>query len=433
MKVLERQRPGPSEPPVPEPGPARTTHEAHAPRRARQAGLTGAGLAVLLAAVHAVNDALVTIPSVLLPSLQGRFGLSELALSAIVALLWFSSSVTQPLFGALADRFGPRALAVGGVVISSAVFSLIGVVPVAWMVFAVVLVAGLGSAALHPVGSSLARGQGGQRGDMAVSLFSAGGMLGFAIGPIGIIALVGALGLGGTPWLMVPGLLLAASLFVAIPAKRAVGSARGSRARYIDLNLLRGPIGLLVVGGVLADMAFVTFSSAMPLWLVREQGAAVDAPLIAATLAAFSLAAAGGSVAAGYLSRHVPRRALVVGTLLGALVPLVMALHLPAGSVAFFVAVTLAGALTYANFPLLILTAQDLAPGAVATASGMLMGLATGVAGMLYIAVGALQELVGLTTAITIAYLGLLPAALVAHVVLGGRRPSMARGRGATR
>lgn len=415
MSVVEHH-PDQADAPATKPGP---TYTAPARSVGRRVGQAGAGMAVLLAAVHAINDALVTIPSVLLPSLQQRFGLSEVALSALVALVWFSSSVTQPLFGGLADRFEPRSLAVGGVVISSALFSLIGVVPAAWMLFLVVLLAGLGSAALHPVGSSIARGQGGRQGDMAVSLFSAGGMLGFAIGPIVIIALVGAVGLGGTPWLMAPGLALAAILFVAIPTRRgAEGKAGSRRTRYVDLGLLRGPIGLLVVGGVLADMAFVTFTSAMPLWLVRERGAAVDAPLIAATLAAFSLAAAAGSVAAGWLSRRVPRRALVVGTMLGALVPLVLALHLPVGSVGFFVVVALGGALVYANFPLLILTAQDLAPGSIATASGMLMGLATGVAGMLYLGVGALQELVGLTTAITVAYLGLVPAAAVAHVVL---------------
>jgi len=410
----------PVAPPCPcEPGPAPIVAVA-SPRRARRAGLAGGALAGLLALAHTVNDALTALPTVLLPSLQERFGLSETALAAIVALMWGSSSITQPLFGAVADRVGRRGLAAGGVVTSSVLFSLIGVLPAAWLVFAVVLVAGLGSTALHPVGSSLARGDGGRRSELALSLFSAGGMVGFAVGPVVVLAVVGTLGLGGTPWLMIPGVLLGAVLWVVVPPDRPVDD--GHRHRLVDVGLLRGPIGALVVAGLLADLAFVTFLSAMPLWLVGEQGVAADAPLVGWTLAAFALAAGAGAVVAGVLASRVPRRVLVATSMTLAAVPLLLVLHLPAGSAGSFAMIALAGALVYANFPLMILSAQDLAPDAVATASGMLMGLATGVAGLLYIGVGALQELVGLAAAMRIAYAGLVPAALLAFAVLSRHR-----------
>src|SRR3712207_8661913 len=46
------------------------------------------------------------------------FRSSETVLALLVATLSFSSSVTQPLFGALSDRFGPRSLAAFGLVLS---------------------------------------------------------------------------------------------------------------------------------------------------------------------------------------------------------------------------------------------------------------------------------------------------------------------------
>lgn len=389
------------------------------PLRFRRAGPAGGGLAALLALAHTINDALTAMPTVLLPSLQRRFGLTETALAALVALIWFSSSMTQPLFGAAADRIGRRGLAAGGVVVSSVLFSLIGVLPAAWLLFVVVFVAGLGSAALHPVGSSLARGDGGPRSGLAVSLFSAGGMIGFAVGPIAVLAMVGGLGLGATPWLMVPGLMLGAVLWLALPREAPF---RGRRHRLVDFGLLHGPVGALVVAGVLADLAFVTFLSAMPLWLVADQSVAPDAPMIGWTLGSFALAASVGALIAGVLAGRLPRRLLITGSLLLAVAPLLVSLHLPAGSPGSFAMVALGGALVYASFPLMILSAQDLAPGAVATASGMLMGFATGVAGLLYIAVGALQELIGLTTAMSVAYLALLPAAALSFTVLSHHR-----------
>lgn len=72
----------------------------------------------------------------------------------------------------------------------------------------------------------------------------------------------------------------------------------------------------------------------------------------------------------------------------------------------------------------MIITVQDLAAYALATASG-LMGFALGVAGVLYAGVGQLQELLGLIPATSLAYLTMLPAAAVALVVLR-RHPAVA-------
>ena len=108
-----------------------------------------------------------------------------------------------------------------------------------------------------------------------------------------------------------------------------------------------------------------------------------------------------------------------------ALIPLLSLFTLAPGSPAFTAAVILAGAMMHASFPQLVVRAQDLAPGAVATASGMLMGFATGVAGLLYVGVGYLQELLDVAAAMQLAFLALVPAALLAAWLLRGVRPSV--------
>lgn len=379
--------------------------------------MLGVGVGALLALAHTANDALTTIVAVLLPSLQAKFGLSATTLAVLVAALWATSSVTQPFLGALADRVSRRALAAAGMVTSSLLLSLVGVVPTVPLLFAVVAAGGLGSAALHPVAGALAHRHGGERASLAVGLFSAGGQVGYALGPFAILAVVAALGLAGTPWLMLPGLVLGAAVWLLLPPEEPRGELPGPRSCL--RCLMRGPVALLATASVLGDLAFVTFTSAIPLWLVEERGIARDDAVIAATLAAFAVGASAGAVAAGWLDRHIDRRVLVSGTMLAAILPLVAVLHLPAGGPIGLGAALVAGALVYANFPLMIVSAQQLAPHSVAAASGMLMGLATGVAGVLYIAVGRLQELLGVTDALTLAYLALIPGALLALRVLG--------------
>ncbi|MCY4354799.1 MAG: MFS transporter [Truepera sp.] len=394
-------------------------------RDRRRTVLAGGSLTFLLILAHTNNDGFFGMFSALLPTFQARFGLSETGLALLVATLSLSTSVTQPLFGVLADRIGQRLLAGLGTLLCAALLSQIVVVPSVLLLVGVLFVGGLGSAAFHPSGMSLARTAGGERKGMMVGLFGASGALGMALGPVVILYLLARVGPGPTPLLMIPGLLLGLAILVLFPKRATV--PRQQRARLFDRDLVAGPVGLLSLAGILRATSFVTFTSAMPLWLVKIQGYAPDSPLIGWTLATFTFSSALGGVLAGALADHFPRRRLTVGAILLAL-PFLLAIFLfPPGTLAFFGTVALAGLVTNASLPLLILSGQDLAPHALSTASGMLMGLSWGTAGFVYIGIGLLQEILGITDAMILSYLLLLPAAALAFYVLSRHRVAMSR------
>jgi hypothetical protein len=71
--------------------------------------------------------------------------------------------------------------------------------------------------------------------------------------------------------------------------------------------------------------------------------------------------------------------------------------------------------------PMLIVSAQDFSPKAAATASSMLMGFSAGVAGLVYVCIGGLQESLGLTPAMAIGYLSLIVGAILAAVAIKPR------------
>lgn len=202
-------------------------------------GLQGGYLTALFTISHLSMDTLTSMPMALLPLLQSRFDLAKSTIALIVATLSFSSSVTQPVFGALADRSGRRFVAAPGLILNAVLLSLIGVVP-----------------------------------------------------------------------------------------------TRCSDVRVIFHRRIR------------------------------------------------------------FGCTPVP------------------------GSAAFYAAVILSGVLVHASLPLLVVSAQNLAPNAMATASGMLMGFGAGIAGLLYIGIGHLQETIGLVSAIHLGYLVVIPAGLLAYVVL---------------
>ena len=370
----------------------------------------------LFAATHIFSDAITNMLSALLPTLQVLYGLTETTLALLVAALSLSALVTQPLFGALADRFGRRRTAAIGVILNGILFSLLGIAPDVRYLFGLILIGGLGSAAFHPALASLARTIGGRRGEVAVGLFSAGGTLGIALGPVIIMMLFARYGLSYTPWLMLPGIFF--GLLILFLTNEASEPIKAESSKLFDSRLILGPVGLLALTSILSNVAFVTFTSAMPLWLVRAHNLPVDSTLIGWTLSLFSLSAALGGVLGGLISRRLGAKRLIAGTSLLALIPLFGVFSLTPGSVSYYGAVALAGALINAGLPLLIVSAQDLSPKNAAAASGMLMGFSGGVAGLIYVGIGRLQETVGLAPAMSAGYLALVLAVFAALVAL---------------
>jgi FSR family fosmidomycin resistance protein-like MFS transporter len=376
-------------------------------------------MAAFLALVHAVNDVLTAILGALLPTLQARLAAGTTTLALLVAALSVSSSITQPLLGALADRYGLRKVAGLGVALGAVSLSLVGVVDSLPLLLVLLVLGGLGSAALHPVSTSIVGGPSARNPGLAVGLFTAGGMAGFAAGPILILYVVSQYGSEATPWLMLPGLLLAVGVIVLLPEFEPHNTGRLTRA--LDRGMFTGTIGWLTAAASLVSLAFVTFTSAVPLWLVDAHGIPTDAPLLGGTLGLFSLGAGLGAVAGGAVGVRLGYARTAAVSLLAA-VPALASVLIVRPGVATLVLAAVAGALIYASQPLLIVSAQMAAPQNPAAAAGVVLGVGSGIAGLLYVGVGAVQGLLGLAPAMALVFALLVPAARIASWTLAHSR-----------
>jgi len=374
---------------------------------------------VLLAVVHGVNDALTAILGALLPTLQVRLDVGPATLAVLVAVFAISASASQPTLGALADRFGLRRFAAVGVGLAAVSLSLVGVAGSPALLALVLILGGLGSAALHPAAASIVGGPHVAKPGLAVGLFTAGGMAGFAAGPIVVLMLVANRGLEATVWLMIPGVLLAGLLFWLLPDYEP-HSIRGTRVSVFDRSSVNRRTLALTGVMALTGLVFLTFTSAVPLWLVGERHLATNAPMLGWVLAAFSLAAGLGAVVGGVAGPRFGYSTTASVSLLGAGAMFISMLTLPVGW-PFLVAAALTGLLLYMSQPLLIIAAQEASPAAPTAAAGLVFGGGSGLAGLLYLAFGALQVHLGATAAILISVSLLLPAAALAIQALRPR------------
>lgn len=305
--------------------------------------------------------------------------LSLAAAGALLLAATISSSVIQPLFGHLSDQRSlpwlmPLGPALGGLGIA-----LAGLAPNYGLTFAAIVVSGIGVASFHPEGSRFANYVSGSRRASGMSLFSVGGNVGFALGPIIVTPLILAFGLHGTLFVLVPTWLMAAVLVHELPRLRSFRSdvARG-RVRRSEQDEAWGPFAVL--GGVIALRSFVYFGMVtfIPLYYVQVLHA--SKALGNAALSAMLIGGACGTLMGGRLADRFGRRAVLTGSMV-VLPPLVVGFLLSGPGLALVFA-TIAGAATIATFAVTIVMGQEYLPGRIGVSAGVTIGLSIGLGGV---------------------------------------------------
>ncbi len=385
-------------------------------RTAGRALGTSTAVAVAVATAHGLNDAYAAFLHPLLPRIMQKLGLSISLAAVLATTLSLAASLLQPLMGYIADRWGRRPFVVAGPLLSGVFMSLIGVAPSFIVLILFLIMGGLGSAAFHPPGASMAaRVSEGGRSGTRLSLFSFGGSAGYAIGPLVAVGMVGAFGLERMWLAMVPVLIIAPMLWIVLPAGPTPAVSAVPSPRQV-LASLAGPMGVLF--GISAISTFVqrVFLTMQPIATAAAGGSET---LGAFTLSIYLGGQAAGSLVGGYLTDRVDRRRLMFGLTLVSLPAHLLALALPHGSAAALLSTALAGCATMALLPPIVIAAQELMPGGAAIGSGIVMGLAWAAGSTGLIGAGLLGDLWGARTAALVSTPLILAAtALALHPAL---------------
>lgn len=414
---------------------------------------------IVLSLGHMITDINQGAVPVMLPYLRSAFHLSYSQLGFLVFIANVSSSVLQPLFGLWSDRFNARLLLPGGIMLASVGISLAGFAPsYAWLLAAVML-SGLGVASYHPEGSKTAHLVGGTRKATAMSWFAVGGNFGFGLGPAIGAAFLAGWGLQGSGWLLtigVPSALLmwaalpwigrdiekrrqaavvsvssassaaisnaaigrASSGLAAVPAAAAgLSAADSGAAGAAKPKAQLGPLALLISVVVMRAWTQMGISNYIPLYYVSYLG---KSPAFASgLLSAFLIAGAAGTLIGGPLSDRFGRKPLIVASMV-VLVPLVY-LFLHAGGSEVVVLAALTGFAIVSTFAVTVVFGQELLPGSVGVASGLMMGFSIGMGGLGVTALGWVADVWGVPA--TFKVISVLPVlGLILALFLPGAR-----------
>ncbi len=342
----------------------------------------------------------------LLPLLMPKLGLGFQGAGTLMMVFQAAGSLSQLLFGRLADRGYARWLLMGGPLVAACMLSMLGFVTTRGMLAAVLVVGGLGIAAFHPPGAMVAHTAGRHKPGAAMSVFITSGTLGFATAPLVVAFAADRYGLSSTGWFLLPGVLCAAVFARLVPGlpvapHRTGGGLRALRPQMRPLFVLYA----LVVMRTVVSLSFATF---VPV-LLTQQGMSVSAAGAAMALYLFASGIGGfwgGTLADRFGPRHVITASLLLAT------PFLVAAPQFAGWT-FAMLLAVGGLFLQSTLPVNVSFGQALAPHSAATVSSLMMGVAWGSGGMLVPAAGRLADTFGLPATLTgLAFVPLAAAGL---------------------
>ena len=325
----------------------------------------------------------------ILPFLRSAFDLSYQATGGLMFAYACLSSMIQPLFGLLSDRFSKPWFIPLGVLLAGCGLAAIGWMPGYWGIFAAIGLSGVGAALFHPEGARFANAVSGQNKGTGMSLFSIGGNGGFVLGPLLATACLGAFGLPGTTIFAVLAVMTAGTLVWSIArmeATKKAGAVAGGKAgpalsaegETPGENNWREFLKL-TVSIVTRSITFVGFNTFIPLYWVSSFGQSTATGAIALTF--FSVCGVISNFFGGMLADKFGYRT-VIRVVFALMPPVVAGFSLSNNLYAAWALLPLLGFVLYAPFSAQVVLGQQYLAKNIGFASGITLGLATSLGGV---------------------------------------------------
>lgn len=327
----------------------------------------------LWALAHAVDD----LYQGLVPSVVPYFVLDRhygyVAASGLTLAATLGSSVPQPLFGVIADRREAGWMAGAGAGLAGLGLSVAGLVPGYAAAWCAILLSGLGVAMFHPAAGKAARRDAGDSAG-AMSLFAAGGSVGFFLAPALATPALIAVGLPATALFLPPAALTCFLLLRRHRREAARGAAAGRTGRD-----QWGPFAALTGIEVLRSAAFFGLNTFVELYWIRWLHASRG--LAGVALTCFLAGGVAGTLLGGRLAdRAGAVRTVQLGT--AATLPALAGLLLVPGALAPLPFALATGVTLNVPFAVLVKLGQDYLPARPGTAAGVTLGLGVSVGGL---------------------------------------------------
>jgi FSR family fosmidomycin resistance protein-like MFS transporter len=313
------------------------------------------------------------------PLLQSRYGLNFTQAGILGGALVCSSSVMQPVYGLLSDRWHSRLFTVLAPAVAGIFISSLGRAPNYWWLVAMVWLGGAGIASFHPQAAANATAGIERNRSGAMAIFISSGTVGLACGPV-FFSTLGERGLSLNSLGAIPGVIFSLCLLALLPPLARRAQAHPKR-RWDEIRAVWKPLTILYFLVFIRSIVQVTFTQFLPLYLHTQRRYSLSSA--SWTLSLYLIGGALGGLAGGRLADRFGGRLVIVASMIGS-VPFLALFVFTTGAVSS-TALFLGGLVLLFTIPVNVVMAQELLPAQAGTVSALMMGFAWGAAGLLFI------------------------------------------------
>ncbi len=363
---------------------------------------------------HFLNDFYMNLIPPILFLFAYSLGLSLSQQAFIAFIITSSGNFVQPVIGYLVDRRGEPWLLILSLLWIAFWMSLSGIVSNYYLLAFITGLGALASALFHPLGSAVAVKLANKSRGTSLSIFMTIGGFAASISPIIAIPAVKTYGLGVLIYFMIPGIIGALFMFLAqlhkVEIKQTKSEKTEKRGEF-NFTVTKFISFLVFISSskILIRSYLITFG--VQVMLLKQ----VDISIAGIVLSIYLLTNSLGTIIGGYLNdKYGSKKILVIFNIMALLC---MAIIIFFDGTVMAIGFLLMGLALSGSNTANIVMSYELMPENLNTATGLMMGLAGGLGGLVMLLFGKLADKNGLIASTSYLIIPLLLIVVIASLL----------------
>ena len=368
----------------------------------------------LFSAGHLCSDINQGALPAMLPFFISAYHFNYTAAAGLILAANIISSIVQPLFGQLADKKSRPWIMASGVLLAGGGMAITGFLSNFTAICIAAMISGIGIAAYHPEAARLAnKVSDDKKKGTGISIFSFGGNVGFALGPIISTISIISFGLKGTLVLIIPAVIVSIAIFSQLQNLEQVNFNQKKagdhkiepekKEHWISFALL----SITVFGRSIVFYGLTTFLSLYWIHVLRQSESTGNTALSIL----FAIGAVSTLIGGRLADKFGFQKIIRIGFLL--LLPSLFILTLIKNVIIATLLLLPIGLTLYSPQSPMVALGQKYLPNRLGLASGVTLGLAVSIGGIVAPILGRLADNFGLLSAMhVITLIAIIPAVM---------------------
>ena len=349
-----------------------------------------------LSAGHFITDAYSGFLNPIMPFIAAKIGISMTIAAILISVSNLTSSLSQPLFGYIADKWHHRFFIFWGMLMASVFLSFLGIADNICMLIICILLGHMGVAFFHPQGTSLISNYTKcASNSKEMSIFIASGTFGFALGPAISSGISELWGLNKLPYACIFGVIFAFILLKTVPKIKVecCSEKNTSLIKATKAIFSNKPVAVLVAASIVKSFVVSSFSIILPFYW---KSIGYNVSKIGFILFAFMIAGALAIISSPWFEKRIGIKNVFYFSLL-TVAPLGIIFYLCKGQgIIGLISFILIGFVSFFAVPVNMSLAQRLMPEFKSMISGFIGGFSWGVIGLILPVISMIAEKTGI-------------------------------------